>query len=119
MKTYFVYIMSNKSRRLYVGFSSELANRVFQHKYKWFEDCFTARYRFDMLVYFEEYSNPSEAIAREKEIKGWWREKKLKLVLSVNPDWVDLGTEWREDESWKAIPGARDRQQGNRRFPSR
>jgi putative endonuclease len=51
VKTYFVYIMSNKSRRLYVGFSSDLSARVFKHKNKWFEDSFTARYNFDMLVY--------------------------------------------------------------------
>jgi putative endonuclease len=70
MKTYFVYIMSNKSRRLYVGFSSDLSARVFKHKNKWFEDSFTARYSFDMLVYYEAYSNPRQAIAREKQIKG-------------------------------------------------
>jgi hypothetical protein len=47
-----------------------------------------------MLVYFEAFSNPNEAIALEKEIKGWQREKKLRLVLSVNPDWADLSAEW-------------------------
>jgi putative endonuclease len=105
-KTYFTYILSNKSRRVYVGATSELQARVFQHKNGWYEGSFTARYRFDMLVYFETYSHPSEAIEREKEIKGWRREKKLRLILSVNPDWADLSAEWREDESWKAIPEA-------------
>ncbi|HLJ28159.1 MAG TPA: hypothetical protein VKY85_15715 [Candidatus Angelobacter sp.] len=58
-----------------------------------------------MLVYFETYAHPSEAIEREKEIKGWRREK-LRLILSVNPDWADWSAEWRDDESWKAIPEA-------------
>src|SRR5215470_18245208 len=108
-KTYFVYIMSNKSRRLYTGITSELVARVFQHKNKWHEGSFTARYRFDMLVYFESFSNPSHAIAREKEIKGWRREKKLRLILSVNPDWADLSAEWRENELWQIIPDAKPR----------
>jgi len=103
-KTYFVYVMSNKSRRLYVGITSELPLRVWQHKNKWYEGSFTARYRFDMLVYFEAFSHPSEAITWEKEIKGWRREKKLRLILAVNPDWADLSEEPVEDEYWKAMP---------------
>ena len=62
-----------------------------------------------MLVYFEAFSNPNQAIAREKEIKGWRREKKLRLVLAANPDWADLCAEWKEDESWKAIAGTQSR----------
>jgi putative endonuclease len=108
-KTYFVYIMSNKSRRLYTGITSQLVARIFQHRNKWHEGSFTARYRFDMLVYFEGFSNPNEAIAREKEIKGWRREKKLRLILSVDPDWADLTAEWKEDESWKTIAEAQSR----------
>ncbi|MGZ4855365.1 MAG: GIY-YIG nuclease family protein [Candidatus Angelobacter sp.] len=102
MKQYFVYIMSNKSRRLYVGITSKLFKRVFEHKNKILPG-FTARYRFDVLVYFEEYSQVMTAIAREKEIKAWRREKKLKLILADNPDWVDLSAEWEDDPSWKAI----------------
>ena len=108
-KTYFTYIMSNKSRRLYVGATSELQVRVFKHKTGWYEGSFTARYCFDMLVYFEMYSNPGDAIAREKEIKGWRREKKLRLILATNPHWADLSAEWKEDESWQAIPEAQSR----------
>lgn len=62
-----------------------------------------------MLVHFETFSDPSEAIAREKEIKGWRREKKLRLVLKINPDWADLSAEWKEDDSWQAIGEARPR----------
>jgi putative endonuclease len=108
-KVYFTYIMSNKSRRLYVGMTSELQTRVFKHKKKIYEGSFTARYRFDMLVYFEMYSHPSEAIEREKQIKGWRREKKLRLILAANPDWADLSADWTEDESWKTIPEAKFR----------
>lgn len=102
MKQYFVYIMSNKSRRLYTGVTSRLIARVFEHKTKILPG-FTAGYKFDMLVHYEEYSNIISAIAREKEIKGWRREKKLKLILADNPDWADLSAEWQEDPSWKAI----------------
>jgi len=62
-----------------------------------------------MLVYYETYSNPSDALAREKELKGWRREKKLRLVLAANPDWADLSAEWKEDDSWQAIPEAKPR----------
>ncbi len=68
MKQYFVYIMSNKSRRLYVGITSKLYKRVFQHKYKVLPG-FTSRYTFDILVYCEEFSQVASAITREKEIK--------------------------------------------------
>jgi len=108
-KTYYTYIMSNKSRRVYVGSTSELQVRVFKHRKGWYEGSFTARYNFDMLVYFEAFSHPSEALEREKEIKGWRREKKLRLVLKANPDWADLSAEWKEDESWQAIPEAKPR----------
>jgi len=106
-KTYYIYIMSNKSRRVYVGVTSELQGRVFKHKKGWYEGSFTARYNFDMLVYFETFSDPSEAIAREKEIKCWRREKKLRLILMANPDWADLSAEWKEDELWQSIPEAK------------
>lgn len=108
-KTYFTYIMSNKSRRVYVGSTSELQVRIWKHKNGWYEDSFTARYNFDMLVYFEAFARPGEAIEREGEIKGWRREKKLRLVLKANPDWADLSAEWKEDESWQSIPEAKPR----------
>jgi putative endonuclease len=106
MKTYFTYIVSNKSRRIYVGVTNDLPRRAFEHKHKIFKSSFTAKYNFDMLVYFECHSRPTAAIRRETQIKGWRREKKLKLILSMNPDWADLSAEWCEDESWQSIPGA-------------
>jgi putative endonuclease len=87
--------MSNKSRKLYVGLSSDLPRRVDRHKLKIYPDSFTARYSFDMLVWYEEHSNFRSARAREVELKGWRREKKLALILAANPDWADLSLECR------------------------
>jgi putative endonuclease len=106
MKRFWCYIMSNKSRRLYVGFADDLASRVIEHKEKLYPWSFTARYNFDILVFYEEYSRPAAAKMREKEIKGWRREKKLKLILAENPDWADLSLEWQESEGWKLAPDA-------------
>ena len=92
--------MSNKSRRPYTGYTDDLVFRVFQHKNKLFPTSFTARYVYDMLVFYETYSSPVRARMREKEIKGWRREKKLKLIPSKNPDWADLSAEWQQDPGW-------------------
>jgi putative endonuclease len=109
MKTYWTYIISNKSRRLYVGFTSTLPWRTFQHKNKLYPDSFTAQYEFDTLVWYEEYSQVVSARMREVEIKGWRRGKKLQLILAENPDWVDLSMEWQDDPGWKLEPEARPR----------
>jgi putative endonuclease len=109
MKRYWVYIISNKSRRLYVGFTSNLFTRVLKHKNKLYPGSFTARYEFDMLVWYEEYSQVVSARMREVEIKGWRREKKLKLILAENPDWSDLSQEWQENPGWKLEAEARPR----------
>jgi putative endonuclease len=109
MKRYWVYIMSNKSRRLYVGFTDDIFRRTIEHKEKRFPNSFTAQYVYDMLVFYEEYADAISAKMREKEIKGWRREKKLKLVLAENPDWEDLSLEWQENPGWNLIPEARPR----------
>ena len=109
MRRYWVYIMSNKSRRLYTGFTDDIYRRSFEHKYKIFPNSFTAKYVYDILVFHEEFSHFSTAKAREKEIKGWRREKKLKLILTENPDWADLSAEWQEDPVWNLLPDARAR----------
>ncbi len=106
MKTFWCYIMSNKSRRLYVGFTDNLAGRVVEHKEGLFPSSFTAQYVFDMLVFFEQCSDAIRAKMREKEIQGWRREKKLTLILAANPDWADLSHEWQEDPRWNLVPGA-------------
>jgi putative endonuclease len=79
---------------------------VIQHKEKLYPGSFTSRYVFDMLVFYEECSRPAGAKAREKEIKGWRREKNLKLILAENPDWADLSLEWQENLGWKLVPEA-------------
>jgi putative endonuclease len=107
MKRYWVYIMSNKSRRLYVGFTDDIIRRVIEHKEKIFPSSFTAQYVYDMLVFYEEYSQVVSAKMREKELKGWRREKKLKLILAENPDWADLSLEWQQDPGWNLVPEAR------------
>jgi len=108
MKQYFVYIMSNKSRRLYVGITGNCFKRILQHKYKLLPG-FTARYNFDMLVYYEEYSQVASAF--------WPREKKLKLILAENPDWADWSKEWKEDPSWKALSEVELRTKLKRKAP--
>jgi putative endonuclease len=92
-KSYFTYILASKTRRLYVGVTSDLSVRVWQHKNKAL-DGFTAKYNVDRLVYFEEFPTPEEAIAREKQLKGWRREKKIALIESENRGWADLSEGW-------------------------
>ena len=107
MKRFWAYIMSNKSRRVYVGFTSDLSGRVIKHKLKLYPDSFTARYCFDMLVWYEEFSHVISARMREVEIKGWRQQKKLDLILAENPNWADLRQEWQDDPGWKLEPDAR------------
>ena len=94
----YIYMMGNASRRsLYAGVCASLEKRVWEHKNGLGGD-FTRRYKCDRLVYFEKFSNVEFAIAREKEIKGWRRSKKNKLVESLNPEWRDLAADWYTDE---------------------
>jgi len=89
-KTYSVYIMTNKyDKVLYVGVTNNLGRRVYEHKNKLLKG-FTSRYNVTKLVYFEDYYDIHEAIAREKQIKGLLRKKKLDLIKSINPDFKDL-----------------------------
>jgi putative endonuclease len=96
-RTYFAYIMASRSHTLYIGVTGDLHKRVFQHKWKEHEG-FTARYNCDRLVWFERYQDVVKAIAREKELKGWRRSKKVALIESANPAWVDLSRDWYEYE---------------------
>jgi putative endonuclease len=89
MKTYFVYIMTNHAKTLYTGITSDLPKRVLEHK-EGATPGFTSRYRLTSLVYYEETSDAQSAIAREKQLKGWLRKKKIDLVDSMNPFWFDL-----------------------------
>jgi putative endonuclease len=86
---YYVYILSNRSRTLYVGVTNKLLFRVEQHRNGEFEG-FTKKYNIHRLVYFERFQYVGNAIAREKEIKGWLRGKKIALIVEENPTWEDL-----------------------------
>ncbi len=93
MAEYFVYILSNKSRMLYVGVTNNLERRVLEHRMKLIPG-FTERYGLSRLVYYESTDDVNSAISREKEIKGWVRRKKVALIHSFNPEWKDLSAEW-------------------------
>ena len=93
MRQYFVYIMTNKSGTLYVGVTNNLERRISEHKNSLIEG-FTKKYKINRLVYYEETNDILAAIHREKQIKGWLREKKIALIESVNPEWMDLSKEW-------------------------
>lgn len=96
----FVYMMGSSSRRaLYTGVTAFLQKRVFQHKND-LVDGFTKKYKCHRLVYYETFADISSAIAREKEIKGWRREKKNALVETMNPGWKDLSEDWFRDPKW-------------------
>jgi len=99
-KTYFVYIMSNRSKTLYTGVTNSLIRRVREHKLG-IGSVFSARYRLDRLVYFERFEDVHNAIEREKRIKGWLRAKKIALIVSVNPAWRDLSLEWYERHAFQ------------------
>ena len=92
-KEYYVYIMTNKSRTLYTGVTNNLIRRVYEHKNKLVPG-FTSKYNIQFLVYYEAGNDINAAIAREKQIKGWLRSKKIALIDSMNPKWKDLSVEW-------------------------
>jgi putative endonuclease len=89
MKQYFVYILTNNSGALYVGFTSNLKNRIWEHKNKTIKG-FTEKYNIDKIIHFEQSENVYSAIQREKQLKGWTRKKKIALFEKENPEWRDL-----------------------------
>lgn len=95
MNSYYVYILTNYSKTLYTGVTNNLHRRVYEHKKKLIPG-FTQKYNINQLVYYEETSDVREAISREKQIKGWLRAKKIALIESKNPQWLDLSFDWYE-----------------------
>ena len=93
MRQYYVYIMTNRARTLYTGVTNNLYRRVYEHKNKLIGG-FTKKYNITKLVWYEVTSEITSAIAREKQIKGWLRKKKIALIESMNPEWKDLSKEW-------------------------
>lgn len=94
----FVYILASKTRRLYVGVTSDLVRRAWEHRTGAVPG-FTRRYGIHRLVYFEAIVGPAEAITREKQIKDYARVKKIAMINSVNPEWNDLAEFWFVDVS--------------------
>ncbi|HJU12546.1 MAG TPA: GIY-YIG nuclease family protein [Candidatus Binataceae bacterium] len=94
-KTLYVYIMTSRTGALYIGVTNNLARRIYEHKHGLLPG-FTRKYKIDNLVYIEEFDRADEAIAREKQLKGWTRKRKLALVESVNPAMKDLSAKWLE-----------------------
>ena len=90
---YYVYIITNTANRvLYIGVTNDLQRRLYEHK-NGLADGFTKKYHVHKLVYCEDYSDINEAISREKQLKGWVRAKKIKLIESKNPNWLDMAEE--------------------------
>jgi putative endonuclease len=94
----YIYILGSHTGTLYIGVTSNLYLRVMQHKEGTWEG-FTAAYSCKRLLYFEGYEDIRKAIAREKQLKGWRREKKLELIRIINPEFKDLAQTW----GWKMI----------------
>jgi putative endonuclease len=90
---YYVYIMASLSRRLYIGMTNDIFRRTREHKEGRVAG-FTGKYRIHRLVHFERFQYVRSAIAREKEIRGWRRSKKVELIEADNPTWADLSEEW-------------------------
>ncbi len=86
---YYVYILSSRNRTIYTGVTNSLTRRSLEHK-GGAGSRFTSRYKVNRLIHYEEYSDVKLAIARERQIKGWRRSKKVKLIEETNPRWIDL-----------------------------
>lgn len=84
-----VYILASAKKRLYIGVTNDLRRRLYEHKTGAISG-FTTRYRIDRLVYYECVSDPRAAIQREKQLKGWLRQRKIELIEADNPEWEDL-----------------------------
>lgn len=87
---------SRKNGTLYTGMTNDLMRRVHEHKSR-IKECFTSKYNVNQLVFFEQTDEVEYAILREKQIKGWLRAKKIKLIEETNPEWLDLSLEWEQD----------------------
>jgi len=101
---FYVYVLQSSSRRcLYIGMTNNLHRRVFEHKMHRTEG-FTDQYNARRLVYWQSFDDVHKAIAREKQLKGWRREKKLWLIGQFNPGWKDLAAGWYENTRSLGLP---------------
>jgi putative endonuclease len=91
---FYVYVLANTFHHLYTGITNNIQTRVHDHKHPTDLKSFTARYNINRLVYYEHFQYVQSAIAREKQIKGWLRKKKIALIVEHNPTWRDLSEDW-------------------------
>jgi len=98
---YYAYMIASRSRTLYIGVTGNLHKRVFEHKRKLYEG-FSSTYECNRLVWFEGFVHVRGAIAREKQLKGWIRAKKIALIEKSNPTWEDLSEAWYSTEQLAA-----------------
>lgn len=89
MKTYWVYILANKNRHMYIGMTSDIEGRIWEHR-NGIKSQFASHYNMTRLVYIEDYSQVYDAIERERQLKTWRRDKKVALIEQENPEWRDL-----------------------------
>jgi len=95
IKSYYVYIITNKNDSvLYIGVTSNLRKRVYEHKNGCYAESFTHKYNLLKLLHYEVYDDSNNAIAREKQLKGWNREWKERLINKTNKHWLDLSEDW-------------------------
>ncbi len=96
MAQYYVYIMTNATRTLYIGVTNDLLKRVYEHKGK-LTGGFTKKYNVTWLAYYEVTTDGYTALTREKQLKKWSRGKKVALIQSINPRWKDLAQDWYDE----------------------
>ncbi len=111
-RTFYVYTLASRSRTLYTGVTNDLERRVIEHRQGLISG-FTAQYKTFRLVHFEMFVDIAAAIAREKEIKGWRRQKKIRLIESKNPTWVDLAAHLPENAKAGPSPHSRKTREGD------
>ena len=93
-----IYILTNDIKStLYIGVTSDLRSRIYEHRNHYYPNSFSAKYRLHFCIYYEQFSSIEEAINREKELKKWRREKKEALINRINPEWKDY---WPVIEQW-------------------
>ena len=111
-RTYWIYILASRSRNLYAGVTNDLQRRMIEHR-QGLVPGFTSRYKIFRLVHCEQFADIRDAIAREKEIKGWRREKKIWLIEGKNPTWQDLAESFAPIEKQIPHPLANPRRPGS------
>ena len=94
MRTYYVYVLASLSRVLYVGVTNDVRRRLWQHKSGIDSSSFTHRHHVTRLVHLEPFENPRDAITREKQLKGWPRERKVRLIERHDLGWLDVSRDW-------------------------